>query len=129
MPEDNRNPIEVLKAELEFIKKGGYATSASDPWLTKLALEDSPTCKNCDHNKNRYPSSECLPMRFVPANKRAEKVPCRHILPTSCGDTLLHLYQGATEKEIAETLTTWLQETVTKLEVIGIAAKQPSDLH
>jgi hypothetical protein len=126
MPTDDRNTIEVLKAELEFVKKGGYATSKSDPWRAKLALEDSPTCMNCDHKKEPAPCSECLLVQFVPANKRGEKVPCRHIPLTSYGDTLLHLYQGATEQEIDEVLAQWLQETISKLESKGNASQQPS---
>ena len=129
MPMDNRNTIEVLKAELEFIKKGGYSTSLHDPWRAKLALEDSPTCMNCDHKKNPAPCSECLLMEFVRANKRGEKVPCRHIPLTSDGDTLLHLYHGATEREIDETLALWLQETVSRLESKDNSALQPSKPH
>ena len=129
MSADNRNTIEVLKAELEFVKKGGYASSMRDPWRAKLALEDSPTCMNCNHKKNPEPCSECLLMQFVPANKRGEKVPCRHIPLTPYGDTLLHLYRGATEQEIDETLTRWLQETIAKLELNGNAGNPPSELH
>jgi hypothetical protein len=129
MSADNRNTIEVLKAELEFVKKGGYASSMRDPWRAKLALEDSPTCMNCDHKKNPEPCSECLLMQFVPANMRGERVPCRHIPLTSYGDTLLHLYQGATEQEIDETLTRWLEQTIAKLELNGNAGKPPSELH
>ncbi len=70
----------------------------------QLALEDSPTCMNYDSKENQAPCSECLLMQFVPANKRGEKVPCRHIPLTSYGDTLLHLYRGGTEQEIEETL-------------------------
>jgi hypothetical protein len=129
MPTDNRNTIEVLKAELDFIKKGGYATSTQDPWRAKLALEDSPTCMNCDSKKNSAPCGECLLMQFVPANKRGEKVPCRDIPLTSYGDTLLHLYRGATEQEIDETLAHWLQETIARLELQGNTSQQPSELH
>jgi len=116
MPKDNRNTLEILKAELDFVKKGGYAQVAEDPWQTKLALEDSPTCMNSANKQNRAPCSECLLMQFVPANKRAEKVPCRHIPMTSSGDTLLHLYRGATEEEIEDTLANWLEETIAKLQ-------------
>jgi hypothetical protein len=129
MPRDNRNTIEVLKAELELVKKGGYATSERDPWRAKLALEDSPTCMNCDHKMNPEPCNECLLMQFVPANKRGEKVPCRHIPLTSHGDTLLHLYRGATEQEIDETLTSWLQEKIADLELNRTDTKQPLELH
>jgi hypothetical protein len=128
MLKDSRNTVEVLKAELEFVKKGGYEVSLRDPWRAKLALEDSPTCMNCDRKKNPEPCSECLLMQFVPANKRGEKVPCRHIPLTSDGDTLIHLYRGATEQEIDETLACWLQETIATLELNQAATQQPSDL-
>ena len=116
MPKDNRSTIEVLKAELNFVNQGGYEMSTRDPWRAKLALEDSPSCMNFGHKQNPEPCSECLLMQFVPANKRAEKVPCRHIPLTPEGDTLLHLYRGATEEEIDNTLARWLQETISRLE-------------
>lgn len=116
MPKDDRNPIEVLKAELNFVRKGGYNPSPREPWRTQLALEDSPTCMNYDSKENRAPCSECLLMQFVPADKRGEKVPCRHIPLTSQGDTLLQLYRGGTETEIEETLEKWLEETIAALE-------------
>jgi hypothetical protein len=98
------------------VKRGGYLNPPQDPWQTKLALEDSPTCMNHGSKENLAPCAECLLMQFVPANKRGEKVPCRHIPLTTHGDTLLHLYRGGTEEEIEETLANWLQETITKLE-------------
>lgn len=116
MPRDDRNTLEVLKAELNFVRKGGYGRSPRQPWRAELAFEDSPTCMNYDSKENREPCAECLLMQFVPANKRNEKVPCRHIPLTSQGHTLIHLYQGGTEQEIDEALANWLQETIAKLE-------------
>lgn len=129
MPRDNRNTIEVLKAELEFVKQGGYEKSMRDPWGVKLALEDSATCMNCDHKKDPAPCSECLLMQFVPANRRTEKVPCRHIPLTPEGDTLLQLYQGSTEDEIDKALTSWLQKTISQLQRDAKPGLQSSDLH
>jgi hypothetical protein len=116
MPKDDRNTLEVLRAELNFVKKGGYGRSPRDPWRATLALEDSPTCMNYDTKENRTPCAECLLMQFVPADKRGEKVPCRHIPLTSCGDTLLYLYRGGTEQEIEEALSIWLKKEIAKLE-------------
>ena len=116
MPKDDRNTLEVLRAELNFVKKGGYGRSPRDPWRATLALEDSPTCMNYDTKENRTPCAECLLMQFVPAEKRGEKVPCRHIPLTSCGDTLLYLYRGGTEQEIEEALSIWLKKEIAKLE-------------
>src|SRR5713101_3883869 len=116
MPRDNRNTLEVLKAELNYLKKGEYARSPQEPWRAKLFFEDSPTCMNYDSKKNPAPCSECLLMQYVPADKRGEKVPCRHIPLTSRGDTLLHLYRGGTQQQIEEAAAAWLQEKISKLE-------------
>jgi hypothetical protein len=116
MPQDDRNTLEVLKAELDFVNKGGYGRSPRDPWKAVLAFEDSPTCMNYDTEEHRSPCAECLLMQFVPADRQGEKVPCRHIPLTHSGDTLLHLYRGGTEQEIEEALADWLRATIAKLE-------------
>ena len=116
MPQDDRNTFEVLKAELNFVKKGGYGRSPREPWKAVLAFEDSPTCMNYDSKENRSPCAECLLMQFVPARRRGEKVPCRHIPLTAYGDSLLQLYRGGTDEEIEAALGNWLRETISKLE-------------
>ena len=116
MPQDDRNTLEVLKAELNFVTKGGYGRSPREPWRAQLFLEDSPTCMNYDTKNHPMPCSECLLMQFVPAEKQGEKVPCRHIPITPDGDTLLHLYRGSTEPEIEETMIAWLKREIAKLE-------------
>jgi hypothetical protein len=116
MPQDDRNTLDVLKAELNFVEKGGYGRSPREPWRAVLAFEDSPTCMNYDAVEHRAPCAECLLMQFVPSESHGEKVPCRHIPLTAEGDTLLHLYRGATEPEIEEALTVWLKKEIAKLE-------------
>ncbi len=116
MPSDDRNTLEVLRAELNFVKKGGYGRCPREPWRATLAFEDSPTCMNYDTKENRTPCAECLLMQFVPEDRRAEKVPCRHIPLTPYGDTLLQLYRGSSEPEIEEALAAWLEAQIAKLE-------------
>jgi hypothetical protein len=120
MPQDNRDTLEVLKAELNFVTKGGYGRSPREPRRANLALEDSPTCMNYDSKTSPAPCAECLLMQFVPAEKLGEKVPCRHIPITPEGDTLLHLYRGGTEQEIEEALASWLKREIAKLENEGL---------
>jgi hypothetical protein len=60
MPKDDRDTLEVLNAELNFVKKGGYGRSPREPWRATLALEDSPTCMNYDTKENPTPCAECL---------------------------------------------------------------------
>jgi hypothetical protein len=117
MAKDGRDTLEVLRAELNFVKKGGYGRSPREPSRAVLALEDSPTCMNYDTKNNKTPCSECLLMQFVPESSQREKVPCRHIPLTDAGDTLLQLYQGGTDQEIEESLTHWLEKEIEKLEV------------
>lgn len=119
MPQDDRNTMEVLKAELNYVQKGGYGRSPREPWRAQLIFEDSPTCMNFDSKENRAPCADCLLMQFVPADRRGEKIPCRHIPLTSYGDTLLQMYRGGTDQEIEEALTIWLQKEIAKLESEG----------
>jgi len=116
MSQDDRNTLEVLRAELDFVTKGGYGRSPREPWRAVLPLEDSPTCMNYDCKSNPAPCAECLLMQFVPAEKMRDKVPCRHIPITAEGETLLELYRGATEQDIEEALTAWLKREIAKLE-------------
>jgi hypothetical protein len=116
MPQDDRNTLEVLRAELNFVTKGGYGRSPREPWRAVLPLEDSPTCLNYDCKETPAPCAECLLMQFVPAEKLGERVPCRHIPITPKGETLLQLYSGRTERQIEEALTIWLKREIAKLE-------------
>jgi hypothetical protein len=116
MPQDDRNTLEVLKSELNFVKKGGYGRSPREPWRAQLFLEDSPTCMNYDCKENQTPCAECLLMQFVPTDKHGEKHPCRHIPLTPDGHTLFQMYRGGTEQEIEEALAIWLEREIAKLE-------------
>jgi len=113
---DARNTLDVLKAELNFVTKGGYGRSPREPRRAQLFLEDSPTCMNYDAQENREPCAESLLAQFVPADKRGEKVLCRHIPITSQGETLMEMYRGWPEAEIEEALAKWLQKTIANLE-------------
>jgi len=116
MPRDTRDVLDVLKAELDFVNRGGYGHSPREPWRAQLIFEDSPSCMNYDTKKNPDPCSECALMQFVPPDKRGEKVPCRHIPLTPEGDTLNQLYRGGTQEEIENALSDWLRRTIARLE-------------
>lgn len=116
MPNDERNVLEVLKAELEFLKKGGYGRSPREPWRAQLMFEDSPSCMNFNNKKNPRPCCECVLMQFVPPEGRTEKVPCRHIPLTPAGETLYELYRGGTQLELDDALADWLRGRIAQLE-------------
>jgi hypothetical protein len=115
MPRDNRNVLEVLKFELEFLEQGGYGRLPREAWRPRFVFEDSPTCMNFN-SKDREPCSECLLMQFVPASARKEQTPCVHIPLSLSGDTLESLYRTGTQQEIEAALGAWLRATIQQLE-------------
>jgi hypothetical protein len=115
MARDDRNLLDVLKFELEFLEQGGYGRLPREAWRARFIFEDSPTCMNFN-SKDREPCEECLLMQFVPAEARQEQVPCTHIPLSLKGDTLDNLYRTGTQQEIEEALGTWLRATISKVE-------------
>jgi hypothetical protein len=116
MPQDERNVLDVLKAELNFLKKGGYSRSPREPWRAQLIFEDSPSCMNYNSKENPRPCAECVLMQFVPPERRGEESPCRHIPLTRDGLTLHELYRGGTQQEVEDALADWLRGTIARLE-------------
>ena len=55
MPQDDRDVLEVLKSELNFVQKGGYGRSPREPFRAQLVFEDSPTCMNYDTKDHPEP--------------------------------------------------------------------------
>jgi hypothetical protein len=79
MPQDNRNPLEVLKFELQFLEARGYGRTPRDPHTPTLIFEDSLSCINVECKTARAPCSNCPLMMYVPPASRLEAIPCRHI--------------------------------------------------
>jgi hypothetical protein len=121
MPKDDRNLLEVLKFELEFLEQGGYGRLPRESWKPRFIFEDSPTCMNFN-SKDREPCEECLLMQFVPEKDRTEQVPCTHIPLLPNGETLETLYRTGTQQEIEEALGGWLRATIRRLEAEKVKA-------
>ena len=116
MAQDDRNVLEVLKSELNFVTKGGYGRSPREPWRAQLIFEDSPSCMNFDSKTHPGACKECLLMQFVPPGKQGEKVPCRHIPLTAAGESLMDLYWGGTQVELEDALADWLRAKIAQIE-------------
>jgi hypothetical protein len=116
MHRDERDLLEVLKFELEFVEKGGYGRSPREPWRPQFIFEDSPTCMNYDCKENPGPCSDCVLMHWIPADQREEKIPCRHIPLGPSGETLDSLYRYADQHEIEGAVAGWLRTTISQLE-------------
>lgn len=116
MTNDNRDLIQLLKAELAFLESGGYRQSLRAPWRPQFIFEDSPTCINYGRKQHFLPCDQCPLMQFVPSDCREEKIPCRHIPLNTEGYTIDTYYRIGTHVELEATLSSWLRETIRRLE-------------
>ena len=124
MQKDERDLLEVLKFELQFLEDGGYGRSPRTPWRPQYIFEDSLTCMNYDSKENPGPCGDCVLMQLVPPERRSEKIPCRHIPFNAPGETLDSLYRYGNQQETEETVGAWLRATIQRLEEERAAARQ-----
>lgn len=124
MQKDERDLLEVLKFELEFLEQGGYGRSPRTAWRPQYIFEDSLTCMNYDSRENPGPCSDCVLMQLVPPERRSEKIPCRHIPFNMSGETLDSLYRYSDQKETEDTVANWLRATIRRLEEERAAAER-----
>ena len=113
---DERNLLDVLKAELKFLEGGGYSSRARFPWRPNFVFEDSPTCLNFEAKKAPQPCSECQLMQFVPEDRKKLAYPCRQIPLTTAGESVAHFYECGTEQELERALKGWLLRKIAELE-------------
>lgn len=116
MSTDNRDVLEVLKAELNFIEKGGYGKPAGEPWVSTSIFQDSPSCLNLGDPARTHPCSECLLTDLVPPGDRSQAVPCHHIPLTETGETIAALERRENQQELEEKVETWLRGAITRIE-------------
>jgi hypothetical protein len=116
MQRDERDLLEVLKAELAFLEQGGYSNFPKATWRPPYIFEDSPVCLNYGSKENRTPCRECVLMHLVPPEHRSATIPCRHIPFNAAGETLDSLYRYNDQVEIEGTVASWLRATIQWLE-------------
>jgi hypothetical protein len=116
MQKDERDLLEVLKFELQFLEKGGYGRSPREPWRPRFIFEDSPTCMNYDCQQSPEPCSHCILTQLVPPDLRSVAFSCRRIPLNGAGEDLDSLYRWADEHEIEEAVRNWLRATIESLE-------------
>lgn len=116
MAQDNRDILEVLQFELNFLEDGGYGRSPHAPWRAPSIFEDSPICPNFSDPARPHPCETCLLEQFVPEGQRNENTPCRFIALTKEGQTVEDLYHTGSQIEMEEALTRWLKEQIQKIQ-------------
>jgi hypothetical protein len=116
MARDGRKLLTVLKAELDFVQKGGYRLTARSCWRPQFIFQDSPTCLNFDGTQEPRSCSDCTMSELAPPELRESKIPCRYIPLNDRGETVDSLYRTATLEELEAVLTDWLVATIQKVE-------------
>ncbi|HKT48630.1 MAG TPA: hypothetical protein VJP87_13995 [Candidatus Acidoferrales bacterium] len=127
MAQENRNLLEVLKAELKFLESGGYRNTARAPWRPHFIFQDSPTCLNFDPMEPPRPCSDCVLSRVMPEEVRDRAVACRYIPLNERGETMDSLYRSASSRELEAAVATWLKATILRLEQEAEAKRRASE--
>jgi hypothetical protein len=132
MTSNRRNLLDVLKAELEFLEKGGYRHTARADWRPQFIFQDSPTCLNFDPTHPARPCSDCALMQLIPEDRRDKKIPCRYIPLTKSGETIDFFYHTGTQEELETAVREWLKTTIGELEqeeAKRISASEHPEIH
>lgn len=116
MAKDERDILELLKEELDFIEKGGYGRSVRTPWQPKSAFQDSLTCLNYGYPYRAHPCNECHLIDFVAPEHQAEAVPCHYIHLTAAGETIEDLECEDNQPKLEVTLRNWLRAKISEIE-------------
>jgi len=124
MAKDERDIVELLKTELDFIEKGGYGRSVKTPWRPTSSFRDSLTCVNYALPEKAHPCSECHLIDFVPRDKQSEEVPCHFIPLNASGDTVESL--DSDEPKLEAALKGWMREKIRMIEAERRATDTPA---
>ena len=124
MAKDDRDILEILKDELNFIEQGWYGRSVRTPWQPKSAFQDSLTCINYADPNHSHPCNECHLIDFVTSEHQGEVIPCHFIPLNEAGETIEDLELEDNEAKLERRVKDWLRATIRKIE--EGAQKQPS---
>jgi hypothetical protein len=116
MTKDERDILELLKEELEFIDKGGYGRSVRTPWKEQSIFQDSLSCINYGSPYRAHPCNECHLLDFVDPEHKGTEIPCHHIPLNEAGETIEDLEMGDNEAKLEHKVRDWLRVTIGKIE-------------
>ena len=120
---DERDLLELLKSELEFIEQGGYGRSVRTPWEATSPFRGSLTCVNYALPEKAHPCSECHLIDFVPEGKRDEELPCHAIPLNAAGETVESLELENNQSKLEEALKKWMRAKISEIENARLAKK------
>lgn len=113
---DERDILEVLKEELEFIESGGYGRSVKTPWKPTSVFQGSLSCINYGYPYRAHPCSECLLSDFVPPEGRTTALPCHHIPLNEAGETVEDFELEDNQHKLEESVKAWLRARISEIE-------------
>ena len=116
MTTDERDILELLKDELDFIEKGGYGRSVRTPWQSKSTFRDSLSCINYADPARAHPCNECHLLDFVGPENRTQDVPCHYIPLNTDGDTIEDLELRDDESKLEREVSGWLRAKIKEIE-------------
>ena len=116
MAEDERDILEILYDELDFIEKGGYGRSVRTPSLPKSTFQESLTCINYADPNHTHPCDECHLIDFVSPEHQREEVPCHFIPLNETGETLEALELEDNEAKLERKVKDWLRDRIREIE-------------
>ena len=116
MSTDDRDILETLRAELDYIEAGGYGRRVKTPHTPTSVFQDSLTCINYGYPYRAHPCGECFLSDFVPAEAQAAAVPCHHIPLDAEGTTVEELELRDDQSRAEEAVKRWLRERIREIE-------------
>ena len=116
MANDDRDILELLKDELEFIEKSGYVRSVHTPWKPTSTFQDSLTCINYGYPYRAHPCNECHLLDFVSPEHQGKEVPCHFIPLNEAGETIEDLEAEDNEAKLEQKVKDWLRARINQLE-------------
>ena len=115
MAKDDRDILEILREELDFIEKGGYGRSVRTPWSPKSIFQDSLSCLNYSYPYRAHPCSECHLLDFVAPEHQSETIPCHFIPLDEAGTTVEVLEANDNQAKLEKALKGWLRTKLSEI--------------
>jgi hypothetical protein len=116
MSKDERDVLELLRAELDYLEKGGYGRRVRTPRKPTSIFQDSLTCLNFGYPYRAHPCDECFLDALVPPERHAEEVPCHHIALDAEGTTVEDIESEDNQQKLEEKVKAWLRSKIMEIE-------------
>jgi hypothetical protein len=116
MPKEERDILELLKEQLDFVEKGGYGRSVRTPWQPKSPFQDSLVCLNFGYQDHPHACSDCELIDFVPSAQQTEAIPCHHIPLNETGETVAEVMSEDNQAKLEKKLKEWLRARIKEIE-------------